>query len=113
MDKYVYAVYMIYAILMVLVAAFMLYILPSLTVEIWDALVYHLHPSRNELVERLLLAIEEIREWHEVPGKHRPHTHGVYSADDTFFHDLNKMWKEVENTLRVDIDLDKKEPANV
>lgn len=111
MDKYVYAVYMIYAILFVIVVAFSIYIAPAVCITIWESLAYRLHPCRNELVERLLLAVEEMREWHHEPGKHRPHTSGIHRADDTYFHDLNKMWAEVEESLRVD--LKKKAFANV
>lgn len=111
MEKFVFAAYLIYTILGVCVVAFSIMMLPAIICTLWDILVEFLHPNHNEWVERLLLAVEEIREWRSEPGKHRPHTSGVYRADDTYFHDLNKMWAEVEETLRVD--LKKKVPANV
>lgn len=111
MDKFVYATFMVYAILIVLCVAFAIYILPALLVTIFESLAHYLHPSRNELVERLLLVIEEAREWGSEPGRHRPKDSGVHHADDPYFTDLIKMWAEVEDTLR--IDLDKKVPSHV
>jgi hypothetical protein len=113
-ENYEYAIYMMYLILSVLVLAFVIYILPSLVGSMLESLEPHWEKFVEiEWVERLLLAIEELREWQSEPGRHRPQTSGVHHAHDTYFQDLNKMWREVEDTLRVDIDFDKKETANV
>ncbi len=106
MDGFVYVAYLIYIILSVLVVAFVAYILPSLCIEIWESLV------KTEWVERLLLAVEEFREWHTEPGKHRVRLeYGIELDDEAYLKDLNRMWREVEDTLRVD--LSKKAKANV
>ena len=105
MTGFVYASMLVYTILAVGILAFLIYVGPSLCAELWDLAV------KTEWVERLLLAVEEAREWHTEPGKHRPRPeHGIYRSDDTYFEDLNRVWKEVEDTLRVD--LEKKEACN-
>lgn len=91
MDQYYYATMMFYILLSVAVVLFLLYVLPSLAIEIWDGIKRIFDPS-NEWVERLLLTIEEIREWQSEPGRHRPKpSFGV------------ELWGEVEEELRREI----------
>lgn len=106
MNGFFYVAVLIYAILAVLGAAFLICILPSLITEMIDflsrvpsSIKQMLHPSNNELVERLLLMIEELREWRQVPGKHRSTAHGVYSPDEMFFTDLIEKWTNVDDHI--------------
>jgi hypothetical protein len=101
-----YVATLIYAILAVLTATFLICIGPSLVVEAIDLLSnvplflkHTLHPDNNELVERLLLGIEEVREWRKVPGRHRSVTHGVHSPEDTFFINLIVKLRAEEKEL--------------
>lgn len=99
MDGFFYVAFLIYSILAVLGAAFLITIGPALVVEamsflsrIPDIVKQKLHPSNNELVEHLFLIVEELREWRHVPGRHRSVSSGVYRPDDTFFAELLDKW---------------------
>ena len=79
MEKLVFTAYMIYLLLGIAILLFIGYILPPIVGTIWEQVV------KIDFVERIILFIEEIREWGKQPGKHYRHSFGVYRSDDTFF----------------------------
>ena len=105
MTGFVYAAMMIYTILGVGVVAFLVWVGPALLAELWEYLT-----TSVEWVERMLLAIEEVREHGSVPGRHRYTTSGVHRPDETYFSDLIEEWKGLEDELRREIEV--KVPAN-
>lgn len=103
MTGFVYATMLAYSIVAVGVVAFLVWVGPALVMEAVDFAKKITDPTTNEWVERLLLAVEELREWHQTPGRHRAVISGVHSPEETFFTNLIEEWRDVEDELRREI----------